>query len=383
MFELGIALTIFSPYLTILPVVFSIIKIVKRELIIEINPLNSGIFLLFVIGLISGVINKSVNSIVASFVLLLLLFICIYLQNKLTDRDKINNFIEKVWGISCISGILGIFEKVASLFVDMTWTSQLYFNGPYTPSVAHYRIYSTFGNPNVAGSWFAVMILVGIYLFDKEQGRKKFLYFTSIGIFICGLIFSGSKGATMGLEAGVLIYLLLNKNYKSKIVLSVIFLMVLSLALLSPEITHPLNGRDEIWHDAFNLFLKNPILGSGIFGIYESVNEVHAHNIWLSFLSMFGIVGILIYMWIKAYLFKGLYYVYKEQPALISLLTAIQISIIVHGIVDFIIMSPQGGIMFLTCSSLIVSLSKSFFKYPAIDPDKLSFSGVNMVTKDK
>ena len=383
MFELGIAMTIFSPYLAIIPGIFCLIKLIRKELTIETNPLNIGILLLFIIGFISGIINKSVNSIIASCGLLLLLSICIYLQNKLTDRDKINEFIRKVWGLSFISGILGIFEKIASYFIDMTWTSHLFFNGPYTPSIEHYRIYSTFGNPNVAGSWFAVMVLVGIYLFDNEQGKKKFLYFISIGVFICTLIFTGSKGATMGLEAGVLVYLLLSKNYKSKIILSVIFLMVLSLALLSPEITHPLNGRDEIWHESFGLFLKDPMFGSGIFGIYENTNEVHAHNIWLSFMSMLGIMGIAVYGWIKSYLYRGLYFTYKKQSDLTSLLTAIQISITIHGIVDFIIMSPQGGIMFLSCSCLIASLSRSFFQYSVIDFEKIPFHTANLVPKDK
>lgn len=364
---LGIILTVLSPYTSVIVACLVLINVLRKKYEIELNPINIGLVILFFISIISGIYNKSTYSILGSSGILLFFAISIYLQNKLTSLSKIESFIENVWKVSFVAGLIGIFEKFISLYVDMTWTSKLFFNGPYTPSVEHYRIYSTFGNPNVTGAWFASMVLISIYFFGNREGKRKLFCFLSICVFVLGLIFSGSKGATMGLEAGILIYLVLNKNFKNRIVMLTIFVMVLSLALLSPEITHPLNSRDTIWSQAFKLFLDNPITGGGMFGVYEQTQKVHAHNIWLSILSMFGAFGILTYFWFKLYMYKGLIFCYKHEPTLTALLAAIHGTMLVHGFVDFVMMTPQGGIMFFSSMSLITALSKVYSLRSTVD----------------
>ncbi|MFZ7134364.1 MAG: O-antigen ligase family protein [Eubacteriales bacterium] len=381
MFNVGVAMTILSPYFIVIPAIIILYKLIKNQLAIELNPLNIALFLMFILGIFSGIINKSLYSIIASFGLLIFLLVGIYLQNRLTNSHEIENFIKVVWKVSLVSACIGILEKITSYFFDMTWVSQLFYSGPYVPSIEDYRIYSTFGNPNVTGGWFAIMVLVGIYLFEKEYGKKKKLYFISIIMFIFCLIFSGSKGATLGLEAGLIVYAILRKNIKSKMIILSLCMMVLSLALLSPEINHSLNSRDTVWEQSIQLFIKNPVFGIGIFGIIEKTKYVHAHNIWLSMLTLFGIIGFTLYLWIKIYIYRGLWILYKTHSEELPLFSSIQAVIVGHGMVDFIIMTPQGGMLFFATSIIIISMVKSSMTYPMLEVENIGGYARRLGTK--
>lgn len=382
MLNIGIIMTILSPYLAIVPGILIWYKILKDKIAIELNPLNIGMFILFLLGVISGIANGSIFSIIASFGILLLFSISVYLQYNITDESEYGRFLYNIWSVSLIAVTIGIIEKIASYFVDMTWVSDLFFKGPYVPTVENYRIYSTLGNPNVAGGWFAAMVLLGIYFFNKEKSDKKFLYFISIVLFVFGLIFTGSKGATMGLELGVLVYaLLLKRDKKFKITLLVLFAMVLVLAFLSPEMNHPIGSRDTIWEQSIHMFIEKPILGYGIFGLWDLIGKTHSHNIWLSMLTIFGIGGLFTYLWIKVYMYKSLWILHKNNSEFLPLLASIQALILGHGMVDFIIMSPQGGILFIASSALIVSMTRTYFEYPIMEFGKFRILRANDILK--
>lgn len=360
MLNIGILATVASPYLSVVPPIIMAFLIYKKKIPIALNPINVGLFLLFIWSIISGIANQSLLSTLASFILLIYISLNIYLQDYLKDQETIDQFLHKIWMYSFIAGILGLIEKLASYFVDMTWTSDLYFKGPYKPTVENYRIYSTFGNPNIAGAWFAAMVLLAFYLYGRKKEGKKGWYLLSIGVFVLALIATGSRGATVGLLLGILMYGLCNKNKIARITLIAIFVAVLVFALLSPEINHPAKSRNIIWEKSMLLFLDKPITGWGAFGVWQNIKKTHAHNIWISMLALYGVVGLTLYLWVKSYIIRLLFLLGKNNDPLFPLLASIQGMIVGHGIVDFIIMAPQGGILLFVCSSIILSLSKQY-----------------------
>ncbi|MCR3921818.1 MAG: O-antigen ligase family protein [Firmicutes bacterium] len=362
MLDVAIILMILSPYLTIIPGVGLLYIISNRKVPIYLNPLNMGLFLLFIWAFISGIVNMSLISTIASLALLFYLFLSIYLQHIIFDESSIQAFIHKVWKYSLFVAVLGVVEKIASYYFDLTWIASFYLNDPIEYV---YRIYSTFGNPNVAGGWFAVMIIVTLYFFERNQYHERIYYTLILAVFTVALVYTGSRGATIGLEVAILVYALLTKNKFSRAVLLSTFFIVIVLALLSPEINldHPLNSRFPIWINALTLFVQKPITGWGIFGILDQMNKIHAHNTWFTFLTMFGTVGLSIYLWIKVYLFKSIYLLYKNNVKLVPLIAAIQALIVVHGVVDFIMMTPQGGVLFFASAAITVSLTRSYEPY--------------------
>lgn len=81
------------------------------------------------------------------------------------------------------------------------------------------------------------------------------------------------------------------------------------------------------------------------------------HNLWLTIAATLGIVGLLIYLYMKHYLYESIILLLKNKCSLAPLLAGIQAVIIGHGLVDFTIMAPQGGIIFIICSAIISALS--------------------------
>ncbi|MPW26675.1 hypothetical protein GC105_12835 [Alkalibaculum sp. M08DMB] len=366
MLDIGILATIGTPYLAVIPSIVTSYIIYKRKIPIILNPFNLGMILLFFWSFYSGLINKSTYSTLGSFGILMFLSLNIYLQHILSSESKVEVFLLKVWKYSLIAGVLGIVEKIASLFYDMTWISDLFYKGPYIPSIENYRIYSTFGNPNVAGAWFAAMVLLSFYLFEQSTDKNRITRLISIVVFILALISTGSRGATLGLEFAILVYAIFMKNKKSRVLLICTFGIVLMLALLSPEINHSLNSRDDIWLQSINLFLQKPLTGFGMFGILDNIQKTHSHNIWISMLAMFGIVGFGLYLWIKLYIFKSFIMLYRQGIKSLPLLASIQALVIGHGVVDFVMMTPQGGLIFFATSSIIIGLSKKYAVYPEL-----------------
>ncbi|HAA37797.1 MAG TPA: hypothetical protein DCE00_02870 [Firmicutes bacterium] len=366
MTDLGIVLTISSPYLTFIPGMAILFVLSEKKVPIYLNPLNTGLFLLFVWAFIAGIVNMSIISTIASLGLLLHWCLAVYLQDTLQEEKSVSLFLAKVWRFSLFTALLGIVEKIASYFFDLTWIASYYLNDPIEYV---YRIYSTYGNPNVAGGWFAAMIILTLYFFehDNYQNKRKYLFY--LLSFLTALVFSGSRGATLALEAALLSYALLSKNKTTRTVIFSTFFLIIILAVLSPEINynHPLNSRFPIWLKSFKLFLEKPFLGWGIFGILAQTKKIHTHNIWFTILTMLGVVGFSLYLWIKYYIYKSLILLYNNKQQLVPLLVAMQVFMVTHGVVDFIIMTPQGGVMFFATAAITVGLARSYEINPELE----------------
>lgn len=366
MTELGIILTIISPYLTFVPGLIILYRLSENKIPIYLNPFNIGLSLLFVWALMAGILNMSLISTVASLGLLLYLCLAIYLQKILIDEQTVHNFLLKVWKYSLFTALLGIVEKLASYFFDLTWIASYYLNDPIKYV---YRIYSTFGNPNVAGGWFAAMIILTLYFFEQDNYKNRRDYLFKLSIFTVALIFSGSRGATLALEAALLSYALFSKNKTTRWVIFSTFFLVIILAVFSPEINynHPLNSRLPIWAKSLRLFVQKPFLGWGIFGILAQTNKIHTHNLWFTILTMFGVVGFTIYLWLRLYIYKSLVLLYNNKLPLVPFLIAMQVFFVAHGIVDFIIMTPQGGVLFIASAAMTIGLARGYEACPQLE----------------
>jgi O-antigen ligase len=113
-----------------------------------------------------------------------------------------------------------------------------------------------------------------------------------------------------------------------------------------------------------------PLTGWGLMGVWEHsfefidyyARESHGHNLWIGFTVTLGFVGLSLYLYMKTYLFRSLKMLYFRECRLAALLAGIQFLIIGHGIVDFTIMAPQTGILFMASSALITSLAMEYRK---------------------
>ncbi len=363
MMSLGVFLVVLSPYTALLPVLYTAILVYKNRYAVLQNPAvlkspwNIGLFFVFMWSAAVGFVNLDKLSLAAAFVILGYLLLSIYLQMFCNNESRVETLMKSVLKFSLFSAALGLAEKAASLFYDMSWISRFFWSPTYIPDPDAHRIYSTFGNPNVTGAWFAAMVLVSYFFFEKETGRKKTLFLLAAVLFAVVMAFTGSRGAVLGLVSGFIVYACFRKDQGSLVPLGLMFGLVVGLTFVIPEISHPVNSREAIWDICKEMFQQKPISGWGLLGIYRYSGEIHGHNIWFTVAATLGSVGLTAYFYLKYHLIRSLKFLHSNGCSLTPLLAAIQALIIGHGLVDFIILVPQGGLLFFVTSGLIFAMT--------------------------
>jgi O-antigen ligase len=299
------------------------------------------------------------------------------LQNHFKDENKIEKLFKYVLYFSIFSAVFGIVEKL--VFMKSNDNILTVLLGVASKATISHRIYSTFGNPNVAGHWFAVMILLSLYFASTVPEKNRKFYKSVSILFVIALSLTGSRGAYIGLLAGIPVYYFLNKDKRDTIFLMFITLPIIVLTFMPSQASninnitgHQLDRsmvtRDMIWDGCLDMIKLKPIKGWGIMGILESGTNFisydglvyHAHNIWLNFMTTLGIVGLSIYMYMKFYLYKSLWILYNQNSRLVPILAGIQALIIGHGLVDFTMLAPQSGLIFISISAIISSLAMQY-----------------------
>jgi O-antigen ligase len=385
MLSINIFLTVLSPYAAILPMIYISYKVLQKNDVMYMNSWNIGLLALFVWAFFVGLVNKEPVSSTVSVIFLLYFFISVYIQNYYNDESKVEELLKSVFLFSIGSALIGIFEKVSVQIYDDIWWGYLF--GIPTQNIIKegYRICSTFGNANVAGTWFAAMILIGLNFYNNSEKTKKILYALVVCLFVVILAMTGSRGAAISSLFGLVVYGVLRGQRKGLPFLAFVFASVFIIMFVIPQIsfgiastpvsdamTHGIDSsvysRSTIWKDSLNMFKLKPVTGWGAMGIYFAdsslfhypTREPHAHNIWITFAATLGIVGLIIYLNMRRYLYEGLRLLISCRCSLAPLLISIQAAAIAHGMVDFTIMTPQGGILFVASSAIISALAMQY-----------------------
>jgi putative inorganic carbon (hco3(-)) transporter len=390
----SILLMVISPFTAFLPAVYIMYKLFSKKLSIYKNPWNIGLMALFLWAVFSGLLNHNLISAMLSIVIFMYFCLSVYLQNHYDSEEKIEAALKYLIYFSIFSAILGIIEKLSFMYFDCKlWKSIL---GITTEIAANHRIYSTFGNPNVAGTWFSAMILICIYLNSRLPKGKKTFYRTSMCLFIFALYLTGSRGAEIGLLTGLLANYLLKKN-KQHVGCFIFLLIMAAFVLFSPiqifninnlmyrEISSSFSNRYAIWEGCLKMIKLKPIEGWGLMGIYNNSTKYivsdmrvfHGHNIWVSITTTLGFIGLIIYLYMKYHLYKGIKLLYNNNCRLVPLLAGMQALVLGQGLVDFTIMTPQAGLLFISSSALIFSLSKKFSNFSPQESKPITHFKIN------
>lgn len=390
MLSLNIFLTVFSPYTTVVVLLIVGIRVLHKDDILYKNPWNTGLLLLFAWSLLVGIINKEPFSASASVGLLMYFLFSVYLQNYYCSEEKIEILLKKLVFFSIGSAFIAIAEKVTSIFYDTIWWGNIFGIPTAIASRDSYRVYSTFGNPNVAGAWFAAMILVCLYFYNRSKGYRKFAFGIITCLFASILFLTGSRGAAIGLILGIASFGIFNKEKRNLWFIALIFAFISISMFIYPQlapqahtistsvihdVSDSASSRELIWLSSLNMFKLKPLTGWGLLGVYFvdpsiylfHTREFHSHNIWITLIATLGVVGLGIYAYMKYNLYKELKMLWNSGCKFVPLLLSIQILVLGHGMVDFTIMTPQGGFIFFGCSSIIYALAIQYGSFTSRD----------------
>ncbi len=391
----GLSFIVYSPYLAVLSLVLFLYSFRKNVKALELKtPWTLGIFVLFFWALIVGVLNQSLHSTLAAFLLLGFALLSLYFQETMNQTTKIENWFLLLFTLSIGSALIGVLAKFNIITYDPAWWKYLLGTRSIVDIGEPHRIAGTFNNPNIAGAYYAIMVLVGVYFFKRRSGVQKGLIGLALLLFVCVLLWTESRGAMIGLFVGFIFYFYFSGHKKKMLGLMFTLLGCIALMLHQPDwfprgdiLFSSMQDRQAIWLNCFKLFMEKPHTGWGLFGIYYADTSIynylrvfHAHNIPLSIMTMLGVGGLAIFSWIFWNLFQDIRYLYQQNCPVIPLLSGLLGIILGQGIVDFIIMSPQIGILLVANSAFISTLAYAY-RSSTLKEQKLALSPRYLASK--
>lgn len=359
---LSIFLITFSIFTAVVPIIYCVVNILKDRSAITYNYLSKSLIFLFLWSIFVSIINKSMLSFLASFLFLGYFSVSVYIERNMYSMKIVNKMCEVTVYCTLLTVINGFVEKIIFIFIGNS----------------SHRIFSSYGNPNMAGAWFASIIFVVLYLkkLDKNK-KKKLLYDVFIFLLILSLLLTESSGAIVSFIIAIIIYVILeniksNRSMRNFFLIGFIgvcFTIVLSNICFDEiiqEFIISFNSRIHIWKGSINMFITKPVFGFGVLGTIENGKEflninggtIHSHNLWLTFSVTLGLVGLCGYLLLKLKLYKDIVMSIKNKSNIASLVAAINILVVIQGFVDVSLYSPQIALLFIAVNSIIVNKLK-------------------------
>jgi len=226
----------------------------------------------------------------------------------------------------------------------------------------HRRLTGPFSYPNALALLTAPVasLFAGLWIQSKKKSENWFY----IVIFLLGLIMcllSVSQGALAGLLATLFIWLMLEKKIR-KVGIPVVVLVIVGSLFFAPtqkffgsirqQIFNPildlsatsLEIRSSQWSETWAMLSDRWLLGAGLKGYQSAVEPYHTvswleiylypHNIFLNFWSELGLLGLIIFLLLIAYIFVKTGSLIRRNNFLGWPLTMFWLTWLVHGLVD-------------------------------------------------
>ncbi len=176
------------------------------------------------------------------------------------------------------------------------------------------RIYGTgiFNDPNDLGMTF-VMSVPFIVLVASSSASGfvlRFLALLSFGTILWATYYTNSRGALLGLAAGLTCYSFM--KFRSYSALVVAGLLVGVIWIAAPSRSNEIGAEDEsaqgrvqAWASGWQMLRSNPVTGVG-YGQFTEFHEREAHNSFVHTFAELGLTGAFCFVGVFYWYFKGL-----------------------------------------------------------------------------
>ncbi len=273
------------------------------------------------------------------------------------DRKKMLLFFISV-GI--LAAIFGIAERL---------NPALALNGISVKGLVAQRIMSTTGNPIFLAGYMLFVSFLSLYYFLAHKDKSRYAAFGGLVLGVLNVLFTGTRGAFLGLVAGALVYLIFLfflSGKKYKIIFGAAVIAIIGFLALAPignikvlkvnrfwDFRRLFNisltdgsvaSRVLLWKLSLSAAAEHPILGRGVENFNYAFNKYYdpqflqngvsetfadrAHNLFFDWLVMAGVPGLILYLaiWFAAIkkLFKKENFS-KANLALLALIAAFSV----------------------------------------------------------
>ncbi len=313
------------------------------------------------------------------------------------DKEKVFTLLKFALASGVIVSLWGILEHFGVSPSCIILRGE--FNASCWVQDVQARVFATLGQPNWMAGYLAMLIFPALYFFLTSTSKSLTIRYTLyVIIYYSAFTFTYSRGATLGLIGGLVIFILFNLKKIKKIIFILLSFLTINFLFgsaitrfqisqffpadtskasiqktIKPNTTQLETGGTEsgqirfiVWRGAWDIFKNYPIFGSGVetFGLsyYQFRPAKHnlvsewdflynkAHNEYLNYLATTGIVGFgaysIIIITFIIFILKKL----RTNPLLILAILASYISYLIQNFFGF----------------SVVVISLFFYLFPAL-----------------
>ena len=229
------------------------------------------------------------------------------------------------------------------------------------------RLNSVFFNANYYAMMIEFLIMTIFYKILTIKDKRQMIFYGLVGLLNLFMLYmTGCRTALIAIAGAMLIFLIINKNYRICSLIGAAIAAMLIFFIFHPDkfprierIVSNFGVRTKIWKCALAGIRHHPLFGQGPFtyvmirDLYNGHLTQHAHSVYLDPLLSFGIVGLstlIPYVIDRA---KRIWSVlhHDQQKSYVALVVSFVTVILLHGILDYTIMWIHTMLFFLLVAS--------------------------------
>jgi len=167
-------------------------------------------------------------------------------------------------------------------------------------------------------------VLLGLFFLDKDK-RTRFLFLTVMAFNTYSIVFSYSRGAYAAFLAVIGFFGVTRQRSLLALmtVLLIFWQVVLPVSVVERinmtqseegELDSSAGSRLVLWQHGIGLFEENPVFGVG-YRVYQFTTRGHLrdpHNMYVSFLAEFGIIGLSLFLFLFYLAFRSGWHLYRS-----------------------------------------------------------------------
>lgn len=323
--------------------IFTLANPRTRNLILK-EPGALALIPFMVLALILPLIRRNWLGLAAGAGLVFILIVGLYLRSVMTRAR-----FECALNILCLLSVSSVLIAAVEMIVALI---------KHNPS---YRCMAVFMNPNYYGTIAASIVIICAYKVITRQGPQYIYYCIAaanfLGVYLCGSLF-----AWVEIFVGVISLLIAFRRHKMIVIFLLLATAICILLFFMPHLIPRLSESEvtfklrlKIWKTSIAEITKSPWFGRGlmtyheIFPLYKgSYGNYHAHNIYIDLLLNFGIIGAIpiLYYLIRCGITLLRQHYRWHQRFVTSLIIALSLAALIHGLTDVTIIWLQTGLLF-------------------------------------
>jgi len=285
-----------------------------------------------------------------------------------------------------LSVIFGLFMGSLDGIYQLIFGVDLFRHNPYDVAIGLARLKGAFPHTNIYAGYLALFLplCLGLFLY-ASRGKSKVYFGIVSAAAIFSLIFTFCRSAVLGFWLAILIIGLVRKD---KLVIGLFIAAVLIAPFLAPKSITSWSKKSRsigefllnkerfvLYETSFNMIKQHPVLGVGVntyclnyqkYKLHDTSEETantnwYAHNSYLQMASEIGIIGLLVFLYLLAKLFKHWKIFYRKAEDNFEKIASLGIimglfAFLIHGLTETNLYYPKIATLFWFQLGLLVGL---------------------------